>query len=419
MRKDLQVAETKVLAEERYARYLYGAIFYNYFMETSVGMVGIMQGNAPDKIELPSQLDYLKNNITPSNTGIRALLSDINKQQTIKGRVGILADITDSGYKILQYTAENIVNWGTSYTNGEYQLDFVLLNETSMQREGFKYYEDERYRLCALDANGDYYSMIIEPDQLEELDILNPPEDVVYPVDKGQTSKKIPFVFINADNLDSDVSDAPLLDIANLCLHIYNASADYRQFLFGTSQDTLFLKGFEADELDVIRIGTGSLIASTNDSADAKFIGISSSGLSENRVSLENLHVQAKTRGVSLLDNGVESGEALGIRTQIKTAPLRTISQTAARGVETLIKIIAEWAGLNPDEVIIEANSDFTSSKRTVDEITKLWNSRVPISEETIHSELVKNGVTDKTYEEESKEGLLNEQTTTNDADVK
>jgi len=406
MKKDIEHSKTKKIGEERYERYLFGAIFYNYFIDTLDAMVGLINSNPPDNITLPKSLDYLKTNCTPFGDDIRGLMSDLNIQQLSKGRTGLLLDSTVSGFKMLQYTCENIINWSGSYVDGVYVLDFVLLKEPTLKRDNFVYTEVDNFRLCALDGNGVYYSTIIAEDQIIDFDILNPPEEVIYPLSKGNTSSTIPFMFINSNNITPECSNGPLLNLANICLHIYTSDADYRQYIFGSSQDTLFISGFDADELDVIRIGSGALIASTNDNASASFIGINSAGLSENRLSLENLHKQAAAMGVALLESGNESGKALTIRSQVKTATMRTITQTAAKAIEVLIRIGAQWEGLELDDadIIIHPNSDFSDSTKTIEEIDKLWTSRIPVSNETLHSNLIKTGVTDKTFLQEQKE---------------
>ena len=185
MSRDYEDSATRKLAEQRYARYLFGAIFYNYFIDTALAMNVLMHSNPPDKIRLPESLKYLKSTITPHGDDINGLLSDLNFQQLVKGRVGILLDITDDGFSALQYNTINIINWDGVYKGGKYVLQYVLLREPSLVREGFRFIEVDRYRILALDENGDYYTATVDENQLADFDLLQPPDYVVYPQVRG------------------------------------------------------------------------------------------------------------------------------------------------------------------------------------------------------------------------------------------
>lgn len=100
----------------------------------------------------------------------------------------------------------------------------------------------------------------------------------------GTQLTEIPFVFVKTNDLVPEPCQ-PLLGLANFCMAIYRGEADYRQTLFMQGQDTLVRIG-TSDEQQA-QTGAGAVL-DVPMGGDAKFIGVSSSGLSEQRQALQN-----------------------------------------------------------------------------------------------------------------------------------
>jgi hypothetical protein len=187
---------------------------------------------------------------------------------------------------------------------------------------------------------------------------------------------------------------------------IYRSDADYRQNLFMQGQDTFVTIGGGWDETDEIRVGAGSRI-DLPQGGDAKYVGVTSSGLSEQRQALENLERRAATMGAQMLDSVSrerESGESLRIRVSARTADLNTIADTGAAGLEHILKIAAEWMGEDPDEVTVIPNKEFGQmplTGQTMVEIATARNLGWPISAKSMHDLSRKRRMTTKTFEEE------------------
>ena len=410
-------------AQKRYNSYKLRANFPNYTKDTIISMLGVMYAEKPRKIDLPSKLEPMKEFATPYGDTLEMLMRRINENQLIYGRRGLLlepAPTPTAPPKILEYAAETIINWGT-YRNaeGETKLKFVLLNESGKEAQGLKYAEIEKYRLIALDGGGVYYSLELSgDDDFSKIDIDNPPGGrAVYPELLGKTASELPFVFINACSVLPDIEQPPLLALSNICISIYRSDADYRQHLYQQAQDTAFFKGFSDDEIKQTRLGAGCAVGTTNADADFKFVGVNSAGLPEERTALDNLHVSAMNMGIALVEQKqVESGEALKTRLAVKTASMKTIALSCARGIETLLQSGAEWMGVNPDAVVIEPNLDYSGANAAAKDLLDLWNAKLqgaPISAKSYHEFMRKNDYTELDYEEEMQEieeegGVLN-----------
>ena len=142
-----------------------------------------------------------------------------------------------------------------------------------------------------------------------------------------------------------------------------------------------------------------------NVGGDAKYIGVNSNGLPEERQALENDYRRAEERALKLLDKkSAESGDALITRRSSQTASITQIANTGAEAVEKMLKMIAVWMGENPDDVSVTAYTDFgdvTIAAKEVIDMKTAQTMGAPISDETIHERMREGGLTDKTYDEE------------------
>ena len=155
-----------------------------------------------------------------------------------------------------------------------------------------------------------------------------------------------------------------------------------------------------------MKVGSGARIEVPL-GGDAKYIGVSSDGLQEQREALKADKEQAAERGARLLDFGDtarQSGDALRIRVAARTTTLRTLAITGAEGLQRALRQIAEFVGANPLEVIVEPNLDFTDDAFTGQDILEYMQAKAmgaPLSLKTIHNNFRKKELTDKTFEEE------------------
>jgi hypothetical protein len=232
----------------------------------------------------------------------------------------------------------------------------------------------------------------------------------VVPTFAGRALDFVPFTFIGANDLVATPGPVPLLGIANSALAIYRGEADFRQTLHMLGQDTLVMTGVapgsELDEDEPTRIGSGAKIE-LPEGGDAKFIGIDSAGLPEQRRALEGDYQRSIAMGSRLLENTssqAESGEALRVRVAAKTTTLHTVALTAAAGLENCLRQAALWVGANPDDVRVTPNTDFIEDAASPEQALKLMearNSGLPISLRSIHDWASKNEFTQKTWDEE------------------
>ena len=407
-----------------YEAYKKRAVFPDYIKDGVEALVGLLHQKDPT-IELPAVMEPLRTRATVNGESLPMLLRRINTEQLITGRVGLLADLPEDPDPanpmpyIATYIAESILNWDDAEeTEGFNSLNLVVLDESGFKRDAdFNWTEMKKFRVLQLgeleeNESQALYTMGTFSD-IDGGSIEFNEEDMVPPMFRGVTLEQIPFVFINTKDIVSTPDDPPLLGLGRLALAIYRGEADYRQSLFMQGQDTLVVigsvsnpDGIVGEDDDAIRTGAGSRI-DVEMGGDAKYIGVSSTGLSEQRQALENDRKRAETKAGQLIaarGNSQESGEALKTRLTAQTATLNQIALAGAAGLENLLKIVATWMGANPDEVKVEPNLEFADFDLSGQEIVFLMTARTmgaPISKESIHQLMVDRGITKFDYDKE------------------
>ncbi len=405
-----------------YDAYKMRALFHNY-VELAVRQALGKLHTQPAVIELPAALEPLRERATISGDGLDLLLMKIHQEQLISGRVGLMVDLpagettgTPQPYFAF-YKAETIRNWDSGAIEvGQLQtLRMVILDESGFQRSGgvgsFEWVNVEKYRVLILGgpesaAPGKYVQGVFKAAEAFNEGSMESPNV------RGGKLDEIPFVFINSMDLLADPDKPPLITLASLGMAIYRGEADYRQSLFMQGQDTLVTIGMPADDTEgaaPIRTGAGAHIAIPVIQGDAKFIGVDSLGLSEQREGLENDHNKAQTLSGQFVErtSQVESGDALRRRESGKTATLTDVAVTAAAGLERQLKLVARWMGANESEVVVEPNLDFVDDDMLPSELVDLMaskNSGAPISYQTVWGVMQRKGLTDfETFEDEIK----------------
>jgi len=423
---------TASLGRKSYDSYLERAVFPEYVRDAVNTLVGVMHSEPPI-IELPPEMEPMRAKATRKGESIEGLLRKINEQQLLFGRFGLLADFPQAPAQaeraalphFVTYQADTIINWDDErFTEfAPNKLHFAVMNETVFIRgpEGgnvFDFEEQRRYRVVFLEpVNPEEPESTTNPlvyKTYTESDNMRSP--VIIPAFRGTSLDEIPFTIIGANDLNVSPDEIPLLGLANLCLAIYRSEADYRQSLHMQGQDTLVIVGDEItkdgeskEESDTTEVGAGAIIRiQAGEGAGARFIGVDSKGIPEQRAAIEADKQRAQSMGARLLEprgSQAESGDALRIRVAASTATLSTIAITGAAGLEEALKRCARWIGADPDAVKVRPNMDFTQESPSPELMRALGEAmktgQIPLSLESAHKWLQDRGFTKFTFEEE------------------
>lgn len=412
--------------QQVYDAYLKRAVFPDLYKESIIRAVGDMTAK-PAVIELPDSMKMLEERSTVLGESSQSLLRQIYTHILTTGRLGLLGD-----FKVVNgqpcpfvsvYQGVTITNWHYNPEAAEDEgLQLVILDETADEiQDDYTWAPKEQYRVLTkatfVESDEDGVAGSFRPDSEGDTYVFATTDGSTMPAESdfqnleylGNTLRTIPFAFVNPSDLSPDPDNPPLLGLADIVLTIYMGEADYRQHLFLQGEDTLVTTGANIQEDEVIRTGAGSRI-DLPVNADAKYIGIQSEGLAEQREALENDYARAQQKAgdpVDVTSRVKESGDALRRRDASQTVSLTQIALTGAGALESVYKSLAPLFGANPDEIIVTPNLDFSDDiieGRTFVDLSQAKSLGTPISRKSIHNLLVERGLTKLSYEDEIEE---------------
>lgn len=367
-----QMSAMEQSGTDHYNAYRARAEFPDWTHKAAEAMSGMVARVEPT-IEVPERLMPMREHAMADGRSVFALVAAILDRQIKSGRVGVLLDALETQQdaspcpRALLYHELNIVNWHSQSDGGREWLDYVLLDESApiFDEEKMTYANAQRYRVLALDADGWYYTLSFDGD-MDNFALRHPPAEAIYPAIAGQRLNVIPFVFFNANGNTTDICRPPLAGIANNALSAYRISADYRQSMYNCGQATLFVKGVPANT--PIAVGATTAITTNSETADARWLEISGSGLQQMADRWAKLEQESKQLSVELTDNN-ESGKALNTRLAVKTASLVGIANACQSGMTMLLDIAARWTNADPDEIRVQLDTDFNGMELSMQEI--------------------------------------------------
>lgn len=423
------------LGDDIYNSYKKRAEYINHVKTAVERYVGLCHQSSPT-IQLPEEMEYLRDTATKDGQSLESLLRMINTAQVKLGRCGLFVDVkTDmNGSKpyIAFYDAFSIINWNESdNAHGKTDLNMLVLSEIEHICDNFVWNDVTRYRVCLLgDGNvvndNDVYrqGVFVDTNAFSE-------NDMIVPSYLGTKLQEIPFVFINSCDCLPRPDYPPLDDLANNSLSAYQLSADYRQALHMQGQDTLVIKGRLLNVSDTvgtqdnsknaqeqgIRTGAGAVLNVGTDGS-AEFIGVNGSGIPEMRSALENIYNRCEVKSGNLMTNSgnFETGESLKTRLTAQTATLNQIALTGAFGLQKALRMIARWIGADEEKVIVQPNLEFSDYRASGDDLVKITTAiklGFPMSLQSAYEYAQSKGYTKEPFstqiemiKEEKKSGL-------------
>lgn len=414
------------VGSKSYEAYKMRAVFHNFVRDAVDTYLGMLH-QEPCSILVPDSMKPMIESLGVSGESAQMVLRDINMNQLLYGRCGLLLDVA-SGLTVDKalpyvavYSARSIVNWDDgTIEQGKQRIELLTLDETSDARVGmFEWERKPRWRVLMAKNLVD---SIASPDQAEpaaadgwmyavvddgNVDV-SPSSFRPAPEIGGRSLATIPFVFVGCCSLSSSPELPPLERLANVCLAIYRGEADHRQALHMQGMDTLVTIGTETPE-EKFRLGPGGGIHLPMGS-DAKFIGVSAAGLEAQSAAIERDKRTAQEYAGRVADssekgNAYSSGSALVVRGTARTATLKSIAETGAHALQEILRMAARWLGANPDEVKCEANTKFITDVNATRSLLELAQAKVlggiPISAQSMHRLLRKHDLTAMTHAEE------------------
>lgn len=397
--------------------------FFNASWRTVSGFVGMLFKKDP-VVEVPKGLEPYMKDVTLSGVSFIALAKDILLEDFIVSRVGVLVDHPPaiSGLTKAQaeargqrptmtgYTAETIINHRYEYRGNKKTLVQVRLAEELSEADGeFGETITPIIRVLDLNENGQYRQRVYDAGTGQQKDAD------IYPVMNGKFLEEIPFYFIGIDGTDGNYEDPEMIDLFDLNIKHFQASADYVHACHLTALPTPWITGYqEAPDMatgavtpTVFRIGSTVAWVFPDPETKIGFLEFEGKGVDSLKELVEGYERQMAAAGARMLapeKTGVEAEGTLAMRHSGENSILASAAGSVSDGLTKALNMFAKWCGY-PGECKFEINKNYMPFTVTPQQITA-WLAAVQagrMSAETFFWNMQRADQVpeDRTFEEE------------------
>jgi hypothetical protein len=428
-------------SQEDYEAYKLRTPFYNATYRTIVGLVGMMFRRSP-KMEVPPVIqEMVDTDITLSGKPLKIFAQQISTESLKVGRVGILVDtptvqvpdgiqptLADQRLQnvrpsMAMYVAQSIINWKTDKVNNSVVLSMVVLKEceeipkdeyTSEKKDIYRVldlsqreYRVRKYRRKERTAGQPSPSTSSRTPQ-EDSDYEQIGSDL-FPIMGGKRLDFIPFVFIGAEDLETDATDPPLIDLVNTNLSHYRTRADYEHGAHFTGLPTPWVAGHtQENKNEKMYVGSSHAWVFASEKTRVGYLEFGGQGLGTLKNILDEKETQMAILGARMLEpqkKQAETAESKEIHRKGEESMLAMISNTVSMGIQRALSWFADWAGGDGSTCVYAQNTDFFPAPMDPGMLTaqvSTWQMG-GISDQTLFENLKRGEIIpeDRTYEEE------------------
>lgn len=380
----------------QYKNYVELASLYNAVDKTIEAFHGLATRRKWN-ITVPSEMEAYVNDATLSGVSLDEQIRDLLAEQLTVSNVGVLVEwdnIADRA-KTVVYTGESIINWKQGSVNGKIGPTMVVLSENyevTDPNDPFLMTVQTRYRVLILE-NGVYKQRVYtDPKDMSSFTEL-------VPARRGQPLDFIPFVSINACSINLDKEKPVLRHLTEENISHFRLSADMKWALSFTGKPQPYISGWPAQKqtngtntpaAKPIVLGS-SVVLTLPTGCDLKMMEYGAGGVSALRQEMQDTEIRMARLGARLLETPIrtETATAADIRHTGETALLANIINNLEIAIIRILEIVAQWSGLNQNDIAVKFNKDFASGKINAQEITALigaWQTGAISSADLMHN---------------------------------
>ena len=237
------------------------AVFYAITGHTLNGLIGMAFLRDPS-LTLEDKMAELKSSVDGAGVSIYQQSQATLEAVLEEARRGLYVDYSSDMQSaiVLDYQADDIINWRTQRINGRDKLILVVLRECVEVPDGYGYKNTIQYRELSMEE-GRFICRVWK----NSLTTNSGPYEIASeytPVKQfGGAWDEIPFTFVGAQNNDPDIDDSPLFALAEINLGHYRNSADYEDSVFFCGQIQPWISGLDQewrDHLEKTGVALGS-----------------------------------------------------------------------------------------------------------------------------------------------------------------
>jgi hypothetical protein len=415
--------------DEDYNAYKARAEFYNATWRTIDGLSGMLF-RKDMAVTVPDSVAPMLDDITTSGIPFSVFARRAGNEVLTTGRGGILVDYppeSTEGMTLAEaetrnlrpflqfYPAESVYNWKTAWINNRHVLTELRLSEQyTYPVDPVKPFDnpktETRYRVLDLTALD---GALVYRVRVYRINDGRNDEQVSETIPRmgGRTIGSIPFVFLGTEDLSPDVDDPSLIDLVDANLCHYRLDADYKHGLHFCGLPTPYVTGWRTSEENKnqkLYIGSSSAWLLTDPQSKAAFLEFTGQGLQPLEKALDRLEQHIAILGARMLSpdrKQAEAAETAQIHRAGEQSVLSKMSGTLAMSLTLALRILTEWAGADPKDVLVELSREFlpvTMDAATLTSYIMGWQSGA-LSAESLFRKLQQGDViaAGVTFEEE------------------
>lgn len=347
-------------SQKEYDAYVSRAAYFNVVDKTTTAIIGALTRKP---YALNGYTEFPNNPYGDGVTFVQASYRDL----LLGARIVILVDVGDDGKSVMiPYDADDVINW---YGDGTQPGDFRMIKQCNLVRNPKNPYElvkTESWRELYLDADGLYGVRVWSKGRTGKF-LSEEQEPMLV---NGSRIDYIPlFVSTPFDNT-WDIYSPPLFTQASLNIQWFRQATDlahYAHFMalptFTIVGDLFVYTNAETGEQTQAQIKLGSTQEALHlqQGSTAEYVEVSGASFSMLQAEMKNTEERIFMAGSRLLTSkkGVESAEALQLRSGSESAVLDTIVHSFNSALNDAIKLCGEIDRVpNPS---IDLNRDFTA----------------------------------------------------------
>ncbi len=388
---------------ERESKYFGRGRFSNFTGRTHDAYIGMI-GSVPVDHKLPVKIEGMAENVDGENSTLNDFALEIASELLITARYGVLSNPAmqagqtqsmagDNLPTMIGYNAEQIIY--NRVDNG--QLQEVRLMESYWDKADEYEWElkPQLRRLVLID--GVYTSEVWRDGSLFES---------VQPVVNGSVLNYIPFQFYGSENNKPTYDRPVMFDLAHQNLGHFQLDCDNRDNLHYHGQGMTNIFTDNSDDIGEnnpggIDVGAkGKNIWSAGDRVEILQLEATGAIASE----MERDEKRCIMLGAQVVQDS-SSNQTLGakrIESNASTSQLKRISLNTSAGLKQNLMWCAEFAGANPDEVMVKVNTKFVTDDLTAQDVQAVFAGVQGglLPDELFLEAVRKAGYTDKDDEE-------------------
>ena len=378
--------------QTEYEAYRQRGVFFNVTRKTTEAMVGAI-------LRKPAIHDVVEEEVS-ENITMEELTGQILRDVLLQGRSGILTDWNEERQSpmLIKYCRSNIINWRDD-------MSLIVLEESLYEENPDDAYElvaITQYRELFLDDAGNYSVRIWRKTKTvngrDQMSII----EESTPSRRGEPLKFIPFTFVTPFDTTINSYEPVLLNLAQLNLSHFKTTVDIEHGCHFTALPQPYIAGDFSDDMGTeVAIGSDSVWQLESD-AKVGYLEFSGAGLSQLESRLVHKEEQMSTIGVTMLTHkGVESAEALSIKSGSQTATLNNVVTAVESGLRQALTFFNYWNG-KEQEAQFQLNRDYFGKVLSAVDMKGLMELYLSggISQETFLENLYEGEITPTVAEE-------------------